>query len=751
MEITSVLMQNYLPYAKGTIIDRAIPFIDGLKPSQRKILYTMYTMGLLKGGKTKSANIVGATMRLHPHGDITIYDTMVRLATGNETLNVPYVESKGNFGKVYSKDLAYAASRYTEAKLAPICNEIFDGIEEDAVEFEPNYDETMMEPTVLPVKFPNILTNPSSGIAVGMGSSIPPFGLNNVCESVIGILEGKITNCEELVNVLGIPEFSTGGNIHTTKEDMIKFLETGKGSFVISGTAVTYQSSIVITEIPYNTTSEAIVDAIENYVKSGELKEVTGVSDETGFNGFKLVVNLRKGANPQAVLNKLMRLTPLRTKISFSTEVISDERCQNIDILTLLMLWIKFRVDCINRQYTFRYNKASKKEHILASWEKIKDDLDGVHAILSKKGLKEADALAILMQKYDLDEEQGKYVLDMRLRDIVEENMNKHLKELKDIREEMAGYKNVIDSDKEKCRIIIEDQNRIIKKYGKNNKTKLGAPIVEDNDKEEVEVVDDSGVIVVLTESGYLKRLVTTQSMAYYEVPEGETEKARFSAKNNGHMLVFTYDGTVYKILVNNIDASRGKMKDSVAEIIGVNSNDIMLIDYAGDYTKHFNLVYPNGRGVRVEYARAKGNRSKYKGLFDASKPGTVCWTFEDKFFLVTHQRKASWCDLTNLGVFNNRTAFKVARISSGDSIFALQDAKNVPDMSKIDLEKYNKEYTVLIGEDDLWEGAREKYLEAMEAREKAKEMASAEKARLKAEAKEAKRQKRRQSAMKNA
>ena len=263
MEVSAVLMRNYLPYAKGTIIDRAIPSIDGLKPSQRKILYTMYEMHLLRGNRSKSTNIVGTTMRLHPHGDATIYDTMVRMAVGNETLNVPYIDSKGNFGKVYSKDLAYAASRYTEAKLADICNEVFDSIDEDAVDFVNNYDDTRQEPTLLPVKFPTIMCNPSNGIAVGMGSNIAPFGLKNVCSTVIGVLDGSIKDDTDFVNTLGIPQFTTGGTIHTTRSEMIDFVKTGRASFTVSGTVTLYSDKIVITEVPYRVYSESIVTAVE--------------------------------------------------------------------------------------------------------------------------------------------------------------------------------------------------------------------------------------------------------------------------------------------------------------------------------------------------------------------------------------------------------------------------------------------------------------------------------------------------------
>lgn len=710
MEITKALLKNYLPYAKGVIISRAIPSIDGLKPSQRKLLYTMYRMGLLKGDKTKSTNIVGQTMRLHPHGDQTIYDTLVRMTTGNESLNVPYIESKGNFGKVYSRDLAYAASRYTEAKLAPICEEIFDGIDEDAVDFVNNYDDTMTEPTLLPVKFPTILVNPSNGIAVGLGSHIPSFGLNNVCKSVIGILKGTITDETSLVNVLGIPEFTTGGNVHIDRENMAKIAKNGKGSIVMTGSTITYPDKIVITELPYKVTAEAISSSIEEYIKSGELREVSNVSDEIDLNGFKMVINLKRGANPQQVLQKIMRLTPLRSQISFNIQVIIADECQTMGIMELLKSWIGFREESIRRIYAFRHKKASDKEYLLSSWEKIKDNPEEVGKIITTQT--EDVAKSTLMSKFGLEEAQAEYLLDMKAREFTKNKLNKRLSDLADLRADIIAYKKVVDSQNERYKIIISDQERVMEKYGRTNKTHIAPMIDFAKEKEESNKVeiDNEPVTVVLTKSGYLKRLISLNDITNYTVPDGEEEWARFATHNNEHLLVFAYDGTVYKILVNSIDAGRGKLKDNIADIIGVNLKQIMFVDASGNYTKHFNVVYPNGRGVMVSYSRAIGKRAKYKGMFEPSEPGKIWWTTEDKFFMVTARRKAAYCDLS-LMTSGNRAAFKVARVSTGDSIFALQPAKDVPDLSSIDISKYNKEYTVLIGEDELWPGARDKYL----------------------------------------
>lgn len=724
MELTAVLLRNYLPYAKGVIVGRALPSIDGLKPSQRRTLYTMYKMKLLKGDKTKSTNIVGSTMRLHPHGDATIYDTLVRMSSGNEALNIPYIESKGNFGKVYSEDLAYAASRYTEAKLAPICEEIFDGIEEDAVEFINNYDDSTVEPTLLPVKFPTILANPSSGIAVGTGSKIPAFGIKNVCGAVIGLCDGTIKDITDLVNTLGIPEFTTGGNVHTTRDDMIKLATSGHGTITMTGTALTYSDRIEIVEIPYSTNIEAIIDAINDGIKSGTMKEVSEVRDDMDLkNGLKITVHLRRGASPQAVLKKLVSLTPFCSTVSFNTRVILADRCETLGMMELLNKWIEFRMGVIKRIYSYHYKKASDRIHILETWEIIKDQLEQVITVIRSGS--DDEAKANLMSKFGLSETQAEYLLDRSIRSITKNSVIKFMSELTQTRKDAEYDKLVVDSDDEKRKIIIADQKRIIERYSNiENKTHIAPPITPEDKEKPVEVVDNEPVTVVVTKKFGVKRLANLRDLSAFSTGDDDEELMRIPTKNSEHILVFTYDGTVYKVLVNDIDTGRGKIKDTLADMVGINAKDIMFVDASGDYSKHFNIVYKNGRGYRVNYSQAQGKRAKYKSLFDACEPGEVWWTFSDKFFMITNRRKAAYSDLTMLGMHSTRAAFKVARVDSGDSIFGLQDAANVPDMESIDLSKYCKGYTVSIGEDELWEGAREKYLKALEAREQARELA---------------------------
>lgn len=708
MDIKAVLMSNYLPYAKGTIVSRALPSIDGLKPSHRRILYTMYNMKLINGDKTKSSNIVGQTMKLHPHGDMAIYETMVRMATGNEALNQPYVESKGNFGKTYSKDLAFAASRYTEAKLAPICKEVFDGIDENAVIMVDNFDNTTKEPSLLPVKFPSILVNPSSGIAVGISSYIPSFSLKNVCLATIGMVKGEITNVPELMDVLGVPEYSTGGFIHASREDLIKLGETGEGTFVFSGTVNTYTNKIEIIEIPYNTTAEDIISAIEENMKTGELKEIAEVSDEIDIKGFKITVYLRKNANAKAVLQKLCRLTPLRKTISFKTKVIIADTYKSLGMYDLLNYWIDFRIETIRRIAEFRLNKDTNEEHLLVAWEKIGGNGKNVKdAALLISSSDEKEVKAKLMATYDLDEAQADYLLDKPIRSLTTNNFIKSMKKLSECRQRIMENQEIVDSDNAKKKIIVDDLTRIIKTYGRENKTHQADPIIEIPEQKEEIKIDDTPVKVILTKSGFLKRLVTMRDLMNYTLPDGEEVDKEFSCRNNDSLLVFTCDGSVHKILVSDIDSGRGGLKDEVYKLAGLpNNRQVLLVDACGDYSKYFNLVYPNGRGTRVYYSKAKGNRKKYKGLFEKCEPGKVWYTFSDKFFMLTYKRKAAFTSLELMGMLSNRVAFKVARVGRGDHIVALQNLEDVPDISKIDLEKYRKEYTVCINDDVLWKQA---------------------------------------------
>lgn len=707
MELTRVLLTNYLPYAKSTIVDRAIPSIDGLKPAQRRVLWTMYKLGLLSPdkNKSKSSKIVGATMSIHPHGDSSIYEAMVNMTTGHEGLNIGYIESKGSFGKVYSK-AGYAAARYTEAKLAPICEEMFANIKEDAVDFIDNFDGTEKEPVVLPATFPSILVNTTSGVAVGTSSYIPSFALNNVCDATIGVLKGEIKTAEELSEVLGVPEFTTGGYLHTDKESLINLCETGKQGFTISGSVQLYPNKIIIEEIPYNTTAEDIIKAVTDYAKSGELREVTDIHDDTGLAGFKMTVELRRGSNSRDVLAKLCRLTPLRSRINFRTRVIVDGRCKELGLLDLIKTWIGFREQTVKRIYTSKLNKLKESEHTLATWEKIKGHIVEVVEIISKNT--EENAKVLLMQRFKLDNEQCEYLYEIKLRQITENRAAKSLQKLADTRAEIVYTTKIVTDKNERYKVILNELTAVKTKYGNKRKTQAADIIVETKEKVEKAPINDEVVKVVLTENGFIKRLTTSREMMNFEAPEGDKIIKSWGIKNNEFLLVFTYDGTVHKLLVDTIDAGKNLKELLYQKLNLASKNDIMYIDAARDYSGYFHLVYPNGRGLRVNYSKAIGNRSKYISLYEKVAPGAVFITKADKFFIVTRRLKAAFIDLEELGKLKTRMAFKVGRVSSGDAIMGLLDYDKMPAAKVIDFDKYNKDYTVKIGDDVLWKDAED-------------------------------------------
>lgn len=706
MEISKILLTNYLPYAKSTIIGRAIPSIDGLKPVQRRVLYSMNSMHLgdSNANTTKSVKIIGEVMgKYHPHGDSSIYEALVLMSTGYEGFNTPYIRSKGSFGKKYSRDLQCAASRYTEAKLTPICAEFFEGIKENAVDIIDNFDGTEKEPTLLPVKFPSILVNSSAGVAVGTSSNIPSFSLKNVCTAAQGMLKGTITDPDTLAPVLGAPEFTTGGFLHCDAESLAKLCKTGRGTFTISGHVDVYPNQIVIDEIPYTTTAEDIMDAIDEHMKDGTLLGVKNVRDEIGLDGLRMVVEIKSGYNSREVLRELCRLTPLRSKVSFRTRVIVDDRCRELNLYEVLEQWIKFRQACIQRVYTYRLEKDTEKEHLLSTWDHIKNDIPGVVQMISNNI--EAVAKANLISTYGLDETQAEYLLEMRIRSITKDRAEKALAELAETRERIKYSNLVISDETERKNIIHKELGEIISKYGSDNKTAMAPELTdEDNKAPEIQVSDEMAT-VVLTKEGFIKRLTSTNDiMGKFTTTGGDCEIRRWNIRNNEYLLVFDRYGSVHKILVDSIDSGRGKLQDILFKKAGLEKEeDLIWVDACGDYSGYFNLIYPNGRGTRVYYSKASGNRAVYKAGYDEVKPGQYFLTQENQFFLVTHRLKASYCDITRLGLLSNRAAFKVARLSSGDWFERIVYYKDVPNPAFINLDKYNKDYTVSIGDDVLW------------------------------------------------
>ena len=706
VNIDEVLLNNYMPYAKGTIIARAIPAIDGLKPSNRRILYTMYLMNLLNVDMKKSSRIAGQTMTYHPHGDASIYDTLVRMTQGNESLNVPYVLGKGNFGKAWSKNTIPAAARYTEAKLAPICNELFEGLNENAVDMVDNFDNTEKEPVILPVKFPSILVNTSNGIAVGYSSSIASFGLKETCKATIGLLDGTIDSIESLIDIIGAPEFPTGGKIHPEQSELLKLMKYGRGTFIVSGKAELYKDRIIIKEIPYKATVESIVDDIRQYMKT-ELKEVTSAKDLSDIKGLNIQIMLKRGSNPLEVYKKINRLTKLRTQMSFSNTVIINGRCRTLGVYDILQEWIKFRIETIRRIYNFRVVKKSDQVHILETWEKIKLDLKGVADIITQNT--EDKATELLISKYGLDEKQCEYLLDMKVRSLTQNRLDAKLKELEKTRVDLKEFREIVEDDDLKKKVIVNELNEIIRKYGKDRKCLIDEALpknideIEDNERENNKKVDDSVVTIVITRKGNIKRLITLKDLSNYEDNPNDPTRFRIIARNNEKLLIFSYSGVCYKIPICDIDCSKGYAKENIYSLIDkVDDSDILTVKVSGDYKESFNIIYNDGKGVKISLSRVSGNRSKYINLYDASTPGNMWTTNEEQFFIITRRKKAAYMDTLFTFSKSGKRAFKIARIDDNDSIYGIQPKSRIPNFEDIDLSIYSKGYTVKI-KHTLW------------------------------------------------
>ena len=502
--ITDTLEQNYMPYAMSVIVSRAIPEIDGLKPSHRKLLYTMYKMGLLNGGRTKSANVVGQTMKLNPHGDMAIYETMVRLTEGNSALLHPLVDSKGNFGKVYSRDMAFAAARYTEVRLAPICSELFDDIDKNTVEFVDNYDGTLQEPVLLPTRFPNILVNPNQGIAVGMASNICSFNLKEVCDTTVAYLKNPSCN---LLKTLLAPDFSTGGELLYNEAELQSIYRTGRGSFKVRAKYAydKKQNCIDITEIPYTTTVEAIMDKVIELIKANKIREISDIRDETDLNGLKITIDLKRGTDADKLMQKLFKMTPLMDSFGCNFNVLIGSTPRVMGIAELLGEWTAFRIACIRRQTEFDMEKKSQRLHLLEGLEKILLDIDKAIRIVRET---EADAEVVpnLMAGFGIDEAQAEFIAEIKLRNLNKEYILKRTQDIEDLIDEIAALKAVLADDGRIRDIIIEQLRQIGKKYGRPRRTQ----IVEQEEAQEYaeeEFVEDYNLKLFLTKDGYLKKI----------------------------------------------------------------------------------------------------------------------------------------------------------------------------------------------------------------------------------------------------
>ena len=557
--ITDTIEKNYMPYVMSVIVSRAIPEIDGFKPAHRKILYTMYKMGLMHGARTKSANVVGQTMHVHPHGDMAIYETLVRLTRANEALLHPFVDSKGSFGKQYSRDMAFSAPRYTEVKLDPFCAELFAGIEKNAVEMVPNYDNTMVEPTLLPTTFPNILVSPNMGIAVGMASQICSFNLAEICDGTIALLKNPKTNIEKILDLIKAPDFSGGAQLIYDRDQMREIYETGRGSVRLRARYEydKQNSCIDIVQIPYSTSIEAILKSVGDLVRDGKIKEITDYRDEIDLNGFKLTLDIRRGTDPDALMARLFKLTPLEDTFSCNFNVLIDGAPRQMGVIEILTEWIRFRRNCLVRELSFELGKKKDKLHLLRGLGKILLDIDKAIRIV-RETEKESDVVPNLMSGFRIDEIQAEYIAEIKLRHLNREYIIQRIKEIESLQEEIARLEDIIGDELKQKAMIASQLTEIKKKYGKPRKTQLVyASDIADVPTEPA--VENYPVRIVLTRDGYFKK-ITHQSLRGSDeqrLKEGDVILHSEDTENRAELLIFTNHAQAYKAKLNDFDTTK--------------------------------------------------------------------------------------------------------------------------------------------------------------------------------------------------
>lgn len=672
--ITDTLTENYMPYAMSVIVSRALPEIDGFKPSHRKLLYTMYKMGLLTGARTKSANIVGQTMKLNPHGDMAIYETMVRLARGNEALLHPYVDSKGNFGKAYSRDMSFAASRYTEAKLDPICAEIFADIDRDIVDFVPNYDNSMTEPVLLPTRFPAVLVNNNVGIAVSMASNICSFNLSEVCETAAALMKNPE---HDIVSTLKGPDFPGGGFILQDENELRRIYATGRGSVKVRSKYIYDKAAncIEVTEIPPTTTIEAIIDKIVEQVKLGKLKEISDVRDESDLSGLKITIDLKRGQDSEAVMKKLFRITPLQDVFSCNFNILVGGMPKVMGVAEILEQWTDFRITCVKRKTKFELARKKEKLHLLTGLKKILLDIDKAIKII-RETEDDAEVVPNLMIGFGIDETQAEYVADIKLRNINKGYILKRIEEIDSLKEEIADMEDILSSERRVKQIIISELGDIAKKYGKLRKT-MFIYGTEDEENEAEEEIPDYPVNLFFTREGYFKK-ITPQSLRMsgeQKLKENDEIIETYDGSNRAELLFFTDKFQVYKARACDFeDGKASVMGDYLPVKLELDPDErIIKMIAAEDYSGTLVMFFENGKCAKVPMAsfETKTRRKKLANAYNDGSP-LVSMTLIDgdcEFMLSS--------DAGKVMIFNTVLILpKAARDTQGVQVMRLTKAK---------------------------------------------------------------------------
>ena len=691
VSVSDTLYNNYMPYAMSVIVSRAIPEIDGFKPSHRKLLYTMYKMGLMSGPRAKSADIVGQTMQLNPHGDQAIYETMVRLTRGNGTLLHPWIDSKGNFGSVTSRDMQYAAARYTEARLDPSCETIFDGLDKNAVDMIDNYSGTTKEPRLLPAKFPTILVNNNQGIAVGMASNICSFNLSEVCNATIALLKDPEV---DLIDYMPAPDFSTAAELIYDKDDMRDIYETGRGSFKLRGTAEINRkdATIEIREIPYTTTIETIIDDISDQIKKNRLQDITNVRDETDLNGLCISIEYKRTADPDILLHKLFENTSLEHYFSCNFNILIDNKPRVMGVREILNEWIKWRMDCIRRETRFSLEKKRERLHILRGYEAILLDIDLAIQVI-RNTEKEREVIPRLMKAFTIDKEQAEAVAEIKLRNLNREYIIRRLDDIKDLMVEIEDLEKLENSARRQRKLISDQLKDLSKKYGRERRTRL----IDPDDIEVPEVTDlipDYNIRIFLTEEGYFKKLALTSLRGNFDLKLKENDRIIIEedATNQSELIFLTDKANAYKMMAWEIEDSRPSLLgEYTPNLLELEAEERVVCVHAATepFEGEFIAIFANGKGVRFDashYETKQNRRKLIKAFSDSSEIRLIRFRAEDEdpsFALQTEKGKMLIFDSSQL-------TRKITRSAQGTAV--IRGAKKDPIAKVVPLEQIRGE-----------------------------------------------------------
>ncbi len=694
--ITETIEKNYMPYVMSVIVSRAIPEIDGLKPSHRKLLYTMYKMGLLTGNRTKSANVVGQTMKLNPHGDMAIYETLVRLTRGNESLLHPFIDSKGSFGKQYSSDMRFAAARYTEVKLDSFCNELFRGIDKDAVDFVDNYDSTMQEPVLLPTTFPNVLVTPNTGIAVGMASSICSFNLAEVCDGTIAVLKNPNISIDRILDIIKAPDFPGGGAIIYDREQMKEIYATGQGAVRIRS-RYNYDKSancIDIIQIPYSTSIEIILKRISDLVKEGKLKEITDFRDEIDLSGFKLTLDLRRGVDPDKLMTKLFKLTTLEDSFKCNFNVLINSAPQQLGVLDLIKEWIKFRISCVRRELSFDLDKKKKKLHLLLGLGKILLDIDKAIKII-RHTEKEEDVVPNLMQGFGIDEIQAEYIAEIKLRNLNKQYIINRINEIEGLQNEIAQIEDILGDELKIKALIASQLAEIKKKYGQPRRSQLihatDIEVYAENEAEE-----NYNVKIYLSREGYFKK-ITLQSLRgndEHKLKDSDEIICSADTDNEANLIFITDKCQLYRARVGDFDCVKASMLgDFLPGKLGMDEGEKpIFMNIQNSYPENENLVFifENGKGVRIPVScyETKSNRRKLINAYSDASPIVAVFYEKEKepyeIMLISSADRA-------MIIKTSLIPLKSTRTSGGVTLMTLKKGQKIRECLKDYEKKYEK------------------------------------------------------------